>query len=294
MADDWAPGEYRSIWSDLQGVSFSQGYKYANGVRTRYLHSGADDKPVVLFLHGTGGHAEAYCRNIGPHGEHFSAWAIDMLGHGLTDKPDYDYEIPRYIDHIAGFLDVIGAEKASLSGESLGGWVAAAFASAHPDRVDKLVLNTAASDRVKPGALESLRATTLAAVEDPNWPAVRTRLEWLMFDNDDVHDDLVATRQRIYAAPDMLDGVRHILCLHTVEARRDHAVTKEEWDAITAPTLVLWTDHDPTATVDVGEDLAELIPGARFEVMTNCGHWPQFEDADTFNKLHIDFLLGKI
>jgi len=123
MADHWAPGEYRSIWSDLQGVSFSQGYKDANGVRTRYLHSGADDKPVVLFLHGTGGHAEAYCRNIGPHGEHFSAWAIDMLGHGLTDKPDYDYEIPRYIDHIAGFLDAIGAEKASLSGESLGGWV---------------------------------------------------------------------------------------------------------------------------------------------------------------------------
>ncbi|NQU71039.1 MAG: alpha/beta hydrolase [Rhodospirillales bacterium] len=293
MTDNWAPGEYRSIWSDLHGVSFSQGFKDANGIRTRYLHSGSDDKPVVIFLHGTGGHAEAYSRNIGPHGEHFSTWAIDMLGHGLTDKPDYDYEIPRYIDHIAGFLDSIGADKASLSGESLGGWVAAAFASAHPDRVDKLVLNTAASDRVKPGALESLRATTLAAVEDPNWPAVRARLEWLMFDNDDVHDDLIATRQRIYAAPEMLDGVRHILCLHTVEARREFAVTKDQWNAIAAPTLVLWTDHDPTATVDVGEDLAALIPGARFEVMTDCGHWPQFEDADTFNKLHIDFLLGK-
>lgn len=293
MSNEWAPGEYRSIWADLHGVSFSQGFVDANGVRTRYLHSGPDDGPVVLFLHGTGGHAEAYTRNLAAHGEHFSTWAIDMLGHGLTGKPDYDYEIPRYIDHIAGFLDAIGAEKASLSGESLGGWVAAAFAVAHPDRVDKLVLNTAASDRVKPGALESLRASTLAAVDDPSWPLVRTRLEWLMFDNDDVHDDLIATRQRIYDAPEMKQGVRRILCLHTVEARREFAVKKEQWNGITAPTLVLWTDHDPTATVDVGEDLAALIPGSKFVVMENCGHWPQFEDSDTFNRIHIDFLLGR-
>ena len=50
---------------------------------------------------------------------------------------------------------------------------------------------------------------------------------------------------------------------------------------------------DLEQAVDVGEDLAALIPGARFEVMTDCGHWPQFEDADTFNKLHIEFLLGE-
>ena len=53
MADHWAPGEYRSIWSDLQGVSFSQGYKDANGVRTRYLHSGADDPSNFFGLRYT-------------------------------------------------------------------------------------------------------------------------------------------------------------------------------------------------------------------------------------------------
>ena len=87
MADHWAPGEYRSIWSDLQGVSFSQGYKDANGVRTRYLHSGADDKPVVLFLHGTGGHAEAYCRNIGPQRPH-----VRTFGAGYLER-DYRFRI---------------------------------------------------------------------------------------------------------------------------------------------------------------------------------------------------------
>ena len=49
-------------------------------------------------------------------------------------------------------------DKVSLSGESLGGWVAGAFAVAHPDRVDRLVLNTAGADKVKPDALAALRA----------------------------------------------------------------------------------------------------------------------------------------
>lgn len=284
---------YRSIWSDLQGVSFSQGYVRVDEIDTRYLHSGSADKPGLIFLHGTGGHAEAYVRNLGPHGEHFDTYAIDMLGHGHTGKPGYDYEIARYVEHILGFIDAVGIDKVSLSGESLGGWVAGAFAVAHPDRVNRLVLNTAGADKVSPKALESLRASTLAAVEDPSWDRVRTRLEWLMYDKADVHDDLVASRQRIYDTPEMKAGIEHLLCLHTIEARRKYAVKPEEWGSITAPTLVLWTTHDPTATVDVGEELAAIIPGAEFVVMENCGHWPQFEDAETFNRIHIDFLLGR-
>ncbi len=286
-------GGFHSIWSDLQGVSFDQGYAQAGGIDTRYLHSGSADKPGLIFLHGTGGHAEAYSRNLGPHGKHFNTYAIDLLGHGHTGKPDYDYEISRYIDHILGFMDAVGMATASLSGESLGGWIAGALAVAHPDRVDRLVLNTAGAEKVSPKALEALRSSTLAAVEDPEWDRVRTRLEWLMYRPPDVHDDLVACRQRIYQRPDMKAGIHHLLCLHTIEARQAHAVTAAQWNGITAPTLVLWTDHDPTSTVDVGEELAGLIPGSKFVVMTDCGHWPQFEDADTFNRISIDFLLGR-
>jgi len=293
MAEHGARDGFSSIWTDLQGVSFEQGYVEAAGVRTRYLHSGSADAPGLIFLHGTGGHAEAYTRNLGPHGAHFNSYAIDMLGHGYTGKPDYDYEIPRYSEHILGFMDAAGMERASLSGESLGGWVAGAFAVAHPDRVDRLVLNTAGAEKVSPKALDALRTSTLAAVEDPDWERVRSRLEWLMYRPSDVHDDLVASRQRIYDTAAMKAGIHHLLCLHTIEARQKSAVKPAEWNAINAPTLVLWTDHDPTSTVEVGEELAALIPGSKFVVMTDCGHWPQFEDAETFNRISIDFLLGR-
>ena len=132
--------EHESVWSDLQGVPFSQGYLDAGGVRTRYLHAGDPSLPGLVLLHGSGGHAEAYVRNLEAHAEHFSTWSIDMLGHGYTDKPGHPLEVSHYVGHLTAVLDAIGADRAHISGESLGGWVAARAAVDHPDRVDRLVL----------------------------------------------------------------------------------------------------------------------------------------------------------
>lgn len=288
-----ANDKFRSIWADLQGVPFEQGYLNAGGIKTRYLRAGTRGAPAVIFLHGTGGHAEAYVRNLAAHSLHFDTYAIDMLGHGLTEKPPYDYEMPRYLEHLNAFMDAAGLKRASFSGESLGGWVASHFAVNHPDRVEKLVLNTAGGDKIDPVALGRIRELTWAAVEDPSWERLKTRLEWLMYDKSDVHDDLIASRQAIYAAPAMKDGMKRILVLHTIEARRKYALTEADWAKISHPTLVLWTDHDPTASVEVGERLASMIPGSKFVVMKDCGHWPQFEDAEMFNRIHIEFLLGR-
>jgi 2-hydroxy-6-oxonona-2,4-dienedioate hydrolase len=283
---------HHSIWSDLQGVAFRQDYVDVNGIRTRFLQAGDPSAPALIFLHGTGGHAEAYVRNLAAHAEHFNTFAIDMLGHGYTAKPDYDYAIPRYVAHVAGFLDAMGIERASLSGESLGGWVASHVAVEHPQRVHKLVLNTAGGDQINMEALARLREMTMLAVTDPTWERLKARLEWLMYDKSLVHDDMVASRQRIYQGPGMNDAIAHVLAMHTPEARKQYALSPDAWASIVAPTLVLWTSHDPTAGVEVGERLASWIPGAKLIVMQYCGHWPQFEDAATFNRLHIDFLLG--
>jgi 2-hydroxy-6-oxonona-2,4-dienedioate hydrolase len=57
-------------------------------------------------------------------------------------------------------------------------------------------------------------------------------------------------------------------------------ITEEQYRSITSPALVVWASHDPTATPEEGRQI-------------ECGHWPQFEDTATFNRLHIDFLLGR-
>lgn len=281
---------HQSIWSDLQGVPFEQAYVDAAGVRTRYLRAGHRGKPVVLFLHGTGGHAEAYVRNLAAHAQHFDVIALDLLGHGFTAKPDRPYTMEEYVGHLRAFLDAQGIARCSLSGESLGGWVAAHFALAHRAMVHKLVLNTASGDKVDSEALARIRELSLLAVNDPSWERIRTRLEWLMHRKGMVNDDLVRTRQAIYEQPEMKVAMQNILVLHTPEARRKYAISEQQWAALGAPTLVLWTDHDPTASVQVGQELAGLITGSEFVVMKDCGHWPQYEDADEFNRIHIEFL----
>jgi len=272
-------------------VAFEQGYLDAGGVRTRYLHAGSAELPTLVLLHGSGGHAEAYVRNLATHAEHFSTWAIDMLGHGYTGRPGHPLEITHYVAHLTAFLDAIGAEKVCLSGESLGGWVAARAAVDHPGRVDRLVLNTAGGSQADPEVMRRILTLSMAAAAEPTWETVRARIRWLMADKSKGYDDIVASRQRIYRQPGFVDAMRDIMALQDPVIRARNLLGAEDYGRITAPTLVLWTSDDPTADVAEGRRIASMIPGARFELMTGCGHWPQYEDAKTFDALHLGFLL---
>lgn len=281
-----------SFWIDLRAGAFAQGYLTAGGYRTRYLHAGQHGQPPLILLHGTGGHAECYSRNLLAHGEHFDTYAIDLIGHGYSDKPSFPYEIDVYVEHVRAVIDTLGFNQIRLSGESLGGWVAARFALKYPERVTQIVLNTTGGATMNLEVMQRIKTLTMAAVATPTWDTVKARLEWLMADPATVTDDLIACRQAIYQAPGMLEAMPHILCLQEPDIRQRNNLTDDEWRAIKAPTLVLWTDKDPTAAVEVGERITSLIPNSEFALMIGCGHWPQFEDPETFNTLHLRFLKG--
>ena len=284
---------YESIWSDLQGVAFEQGYlTTATGIRTRYLHAGDHDKPVLILLHGSGGHAEAYVRNLRAHAAHFSTWSIDMLGHGYTDKPSHPLEIQHYVAHLMSFLDSIGAARAHLSGESLGGWVVARAAIDLPERVDRLVLNTAGGSQADPAVMDRIKTLSMAAATDPTWDKVADRIVWLMADKAKTYDDIVASRFAVYTQPGYAAAMSDIMALQDPEIRARNLLSANDYGRITAPTMVLWTSDDPTADVSEGKRIASMIPGANFVVMDGCGHWPQYEDAATFDRIHVEFLLG--
>ena len=283
---------HQSFWVDLSAASFEQGYLDAGGVRTRYLHSGSAQNPPLILLHGTGGHADCYTRNLAAHAEHFDTWAIDMIGHGWTDKPAFDYEIDAYVEHLKNVLGALGLEKAHISGESLGGWVAARFALKYPDAVQRLALNTTGGATMIPEVMEKIKKSTRAAVQNPTWETVKARLEWLMADPAVVTDDLIACRKAIYEQDGFVEALERILVLQDPETRLRNNLTDEEWSAIKHETMVLWTSHDPTASDTVGQKIASLIENSRYELMQDCGHWPQFEDPETFNRIHIDFFLN--
>lgn len=286
---------YSSMWSDLRGVAFSQRWVNAGGVRTRVLEAGDRSLPALVFIHGTGGHAEAYVRNLGAHAEHFHTYAIDMIGHGYTDKPDQDYNFSDLVEHLKNFLDAEGIQRVSISGESMGAGIAAWFALTYPDRVDKIVLNTGAALRLDREVILRLAKLSIDAVQNATEETVRKRLEFLMKDPADVTEDMVQCRLDIYRQPELVDRMPKIFeARHTDPRGQDrNCLVEEHWRRFPAPTLVLWTSDDPTAPAQAGRQVAEWIPDARFVLMEDCGHWPQYEKSDEFNKLHLDFLLGE-
>jgi pimeloyl-ACP methyl ester carboxylesterase len=286
-----------SIWLDLMGHGVQERFLDAAGVRTRVLEAGDPDAPALVLLHGTGGHAETYCRNLGPLSRHFRVLALDMVGHGFTDRPDTAPSVADFAAHVVDVLDAAGIERAHVSGESLGGMVAAWTGIAHPDRTDRVVMNTgtlARPDAAGQAQLDDLEQRTHAlAREGITREKVRHRMNWLVADPARMTDEMVDVRLRIYEQDGMLDTAATIMSSVVGMLRGDHG---DEFMApgvlarLTRPTLVLWTEDNPGQTTELARAVSADIPDARFEVLTDCAHWPQFERPDVFNATHLEFL----
>lgn len=285
-----------TIWVDMLGVPFRQTFYQAGGYRTRAIECG--EGPPLIFLHGTGGHAEAYMRNLAAHAKHFHVYAIDMLGHGYTDHYDGDYTMQVWSDHLLAFMDAIGADSACLSGESLGAMVSAWTAIRQPQRVRKLVLNTGIlappNAKGKQELIDALERSKKAA-GNLTMEAVRARMAWLMAEPEKtLTDEVVAIRYAIYAQPGMQQHMGKI-AVSTLGRVVDDTWTSqwmrpELMKDIQCPTLVLWTRHNPGQPVELAEAAMRHIPDARLVVLEQSAHWPQWEEPELFNQLHLDFL----
>ncbi|WP_428909564.1 alpha/beta fold hydrolase [Niallia sp. Krafla_26] len=278
-----------TIWTDLADIEFKLYYLDANGINTRVLEAG-NGEPLIL-LHGTGGHIEAYARNIKGLSEKFRVIVIDMVGHGYTDKPDRPYTIDYYSEHLLSVIQALKLSKVYLSGESLGGWVAAWFAAEHPEYVHSMVLNTPGNVNNKLEVMAKLKESTVKAVLEANYENVKTRLEWLMYDKSQVTEELIECRYNIYTRPEYKEAVHHIVCLQEIEVREQYSWHPSWCGKINVPTLLAWTSHDPTSTVEEGKLLQDMIPNSDFTVINNAGHWPQWEKVEEFNDVLTSYLL---
>ncbi len=287
-----------TIWVDLMGSQISY---YGNEFKTRVIEAG-EGEPLIL-IHGVGGHAEAYSRNIVRLGQRFRAMAIDLVWHGFSSKPPYKGQaVPTYARQVLDLMDSLRIEKANIEGESLGGWAALWFALHYPDRLNKLILNTPAGVRFKPGVVDEhpaqgrklLRERSLAAINDPTRETIRKRLEWLMASPDRVSDELVEVRHNIYSDPDTRRALTDVFSNSFGDGDSDkYMIPEQDLKNIKAQTLVLWTEKNPGAGPDVGEYVHSLMPGAQYYCMIDAAHWPQWEHPEEHDGVVMKFLSGQ-
>ena len=279
-----------SIWTDLTGIAFKLDFIDAGGIKTRALIAGEGED--VIFMHGTSGHLEAFSRNIVPHVRAgYRCHAIDALGHGYTDKPNYPYEIEKYGQHVLDYLDAHGIERAHLAGESLGGWTAGWLAIHHPKRVKSLQLIAAGGTKANPEIMQRIKQSTTRAVTEDDIDLTRQRLHLLMFDGEkDVSEELVDIRHAIYHQPDFVANIHNLLCLQEMEIRQKNLLKSEDLARIQAPTLIVWGRENPFGDIPEAHKMHEDISGSQLELFDRCGHWPQHEHSALYNPLSIAFL----
>lgn len=288
-----------TIWLDLLGAQVR--YR-GRTFKTRTIEVGEHNPKKLILIHGVGGHAEAYSRNLQRLGEQYHAIAIDLVWHGLSSKPAFDRNnmVPTYAAQIIDILDDLGVEKGSIEGESLGGWVTMYTALNHPSRVDKIILNTAAGikwnrDEVKiddATGTNLLRERSIAAISNPSRETIRKRLEWLMASPDRVTDELVELRYAIYTRPDTNASLKEVFS-NSFGSEAAHRIDEDRLKDIKAPTLALWSDKNPGAGEDAGQRLQKLIPGSSLYCIMDAAHWPQWEKPEEHDRAVLDFLAGK-
>jgi 2-hydroxy-6-oxonona-2,4-dienedioate hydrolase len=278
-----------SIWSDLLGAEVR--YYDAAGVRTRSIQAGSG-MPLIM-MHGGGGHAEAFARNIVPLGADFDARSIDCYGHGLTDSGAAPANMTTFVKHLIDYMDAAGIERAHLMGESLGGSIAAWAAIKHPDRVGKIVYVVGAhlsvpideeTQRITDAGLGEFKRLTKQFMDNPSRENVHKRLGWLFHKPErDITEELIDLRWALYQQSIGKAG--------SAEQRDPaHQLTPENLARIPVPMLFLWTDYNPSQQVATAKKAMTYVPDADWALIEDAGHWPQWEHPETFNKIVTDYL----
>ena len=251
------------------------------GQKIQYVDVGTG--PVVVLLHGLGGNSANWAFNFAALSAKYRVIAPDQIGFGRSDKPLINYRVGTYVDFLDKFLEGLKVERASLVGNSMGGWIAALYAVKYPKRVERLVLVDAAG-------FAPPKEFDLSALSGLN-PSTREQARYLMnlvffnplLKSEAAVDVTLAARiaagdgytiqslvESIYRNEDMLDG---------------------KLSAVKQPVLIIWgRDDGLTPLAREGEKYKKEMPSAQFVVFEQCGHVPQVEKAAEFNAAVLKFL----
>jgi pimeloyl-ACP methyl ester carboxylesterase len=261
------------------------------GRQTHYLEKG-EGEPVIL-LHGFFFDSFLWSRNLDALARKFKVYALDLWGYGYSTREPLDYGYPLYSEQLSQFMDALGIARASLVGQSMGGGTAIHFVVEHRERVEKLVLVASAG---MPNPMPPIAKLF-------NLPRVG---EFFMGLNTDairrkgLGDIFIHDRKRItdafFEQATRPQKIRQSLEVGLAITRKDFfdklGDEVRQLAELDVPTLIVWGREDKGTPLRCGQEMHRVLKGSRFEVLDDAGHVPNFEQADAFNRLVVDFLGG--
>jgi pimeloyl-ACP methyl ester carboxylesterase len=232
-------GETKDGWIGVREINIH--YKVAGrGSPLILLHGGANDWHEWEF-------------NIQPLSCDYLVYAPDLVGYGLSDRPEgVVYTINYFTDFLYDFMENLGLKSVALVGHSLGGMIALNFTLRFPQKVRCLIL-------VDSAGLGSItlkgRFIVIAA------GAIRKLLR----------------RGELYPSMDP-------------KGFQEGMIPGERLRNIKVPALIIWGDRDRYFSVSQAYTVHQSLPNSHLQIFKGCGHAPQRERAEEFNQMVCDFL----
>ena len=262
----------------------------AGGLRTHFLEAGSGE-PLVL-LHGSGPGVSAWenwAEVIPGLSRRRRVLAPDIPGFGATEKkPDGEYGMDFWVDHLFAFMEAVGAARAPIVGNSFGGMVAMAASVRDPGRVERLVLMGSAA-----GDVPMSEAHKLAARYDGSREQLERILRIFPCDPDVLTPEMVDRRYEASVRPGAQQAPHKITPKSTGEREAMIKATPEaELEKISTPTLILHGREDRVLPVELAIRVHRAIKPSQLHTFGNCGHWVQLERRDEFVAQVLGFVEG--
>ncbi len=249
---------------------------------------------VVVMLHGSGPGASGWAnfhRNIEPLvNAGYRVILLDCPGWSKSDsilstgsRSDLNARCLKAV------LDQLNIAKVHIIGNSMGGHSAVGFALANPEMVGKLILmggGTGGASNFVPMPTEGIKLIG-ALYRDPTVENLKRMMNVFVYDASSLTEELYQQRlTNILARRDHLENFVKSLQVNPKQFS-DYSARLPE---IKAKTLVIWGRDDRFVPLDIGLRVIWGIPNAEMHIFNQCGHWAQWEHAETFNQMVKDFL----
>jgi len=264
------------------------------------VHTAMGDGSPVVFIHGLGSYIPAWNKNLLPLSKHFRCIAIDLPGYGKSSKSLHPGTMDYYAEVVIKLMDKLGINKFNICGHSMGGVIAFKLAIEFPERVDKLFLSA-------PGGAETYSEDEKLLVEN----FISTER---MINNDDkqIRNNVLVNFHHFPLDAQFMISDRIAIRkagefpLHAeIIARSASGVINSDvpfrLSGVKSKTMIIFGDNDkmipnrfvhpeltPQKMIDT---FKQNIQSVNIKIYPECGHFPQFEHPEIFNRDLIEFIL---
>jgi pimeloyl-ACP methyl ester carboxylesterase len=275
---------------------FNQGFLKdsveVDGLKLAYL-VGGEGEPVV-FVHGWPTYSYLWRHQMPALAQRFRVYALDLPGCGESEKPsDVRYSLDFFSATLDGFLNATGVGSVTLVSHDLGGPISLLWAVRHPERLARLVIMDTMPYPDIPWMIRlMLPAARLPGVGRMlvSRRGLRAALHLGTSGKGVITDALVAAYDRPYAGDPA--GRKTLLRILTEMDPREMVEIAQNLERITAPTLILWAEKDPSAPLSIARRLKADIQGATLKTIPNCGHFLTEDQPREVTRLLLEFLEG--